>query len=31
MRIALLSSLNAADTTSSLGFRCVQPLEESPQ
>jgi len=25
MRIALLSSLNAADTTSSLGFRCAQP------
>ena len=24
MRIALLSSLNAADTTSSLGFRCVR-------
>jgi len=31
MRIALLSSLNAADTTSSLGFRCVRPHEESPQ
>jgi formylglycine-generating enzyme len=31
MRIALLSSLNAADTTSSLGFRCVQPHEESSQ
>lgn len=27
MRIALLSSLNAADTTSTLGFRCVRPLE----
>ncbi|MBX3623179.1 MAG: formylglycine-generating enzyme family protein, partial [Rhizobacter sp.] len=26
MRIALLSSLNAADSTSSLGFRCVRPL-----
>lgn len=26
MRIALLSSLNAADTTQSLGFRCVQDL-----
>jgi formylglycine-generating enzyme required for sulfatase activity len=26
MRIALLSSLNAADTTSTLGFRCVRPL-----
>ncbi|MCG2595816.1 formylglycine-generating enzyme family protein [Ramlibacter sp. XY19] len=25
MRIALLSSLNAADSTSALGFRCVQP------
>jgi formylglycine-generating enzyme required for sulfatase activity len=27
MRIALLSSLKAADTTSSLGFRCARPLE----
>jgi formylglycine-generating enzyme required for sulfatase activity len=27
MRIALLSSLSAADTTSSLGFRCARPLE----
>lgn len=27
MRIALLSSLNAADTTRSLGFRCARPLE----
>ncbi|MEO7108278.1 MAG: formylglycine-generating enzyme family protein [Rhodoferax sp.] len=26
MRIALLSSLNAADSTSSLGFRCARPL-----
>jgi len=26
MRIALLSSLNAADSTTSLGFRCVRPL-----
>ena len=26
MRIALLSSLAAADTTSSLGFRCARPL-----
>jgi formylglycine-generating enzyme required for sulfatase activity len=26
MRIALLSSLGAADGTSSLGFRCVRPL-----
>jgi len=25
MRIALLSSLNAADSTTSLGFRCVRP------
>ena len=27
MRIALLSSLSAADTTSSLGFRCARPIE----
>ena len=27
MRIALLSSLSAADTTSSLGFRCARPFE----
>jgi formylglycine-generating enzyme len=27
MRIALLSSLNAVDSTSSLGFRCVRPGE----
>jgi formylglycine-generating enzyme required for sulfatase activity len=27
MRIALLSSLSAADTTRSLGFRCARPLE----
>lgn len=26
MRIALLSSLNASDSTSSLGFRCARPL-----
>lgn len=26
MRIALLSSLSAADTTGTLGFRCVRPL-----
>jgi formylglycine-generating enzyme required for sulfatase activity len=26
MRIALLSSLGAADGTSSLGFRCVRPI-----
>jgi formylglycine-generating enzyme len=31
MRIALLSSLGAADSTSSLGFRCVRPWpEEQP-
>jgi formylglycine-generating enzyme required for sulfatase activity len=30
MRIALLSSLNAADTTSTLGFRCVRPLHGTP-
>jgi sulfatase modifying factor 1 len=30
MRIALLSSLNAADTTGALGFRCVRPLEGPP-
>jgi formylglycine-generating enzyme required for sulfatase activity len=30
MRIALLSSLNAADSTSTLGFRCVRPLEGPP-
>ena len=31
MRIALLSSLSAADSTSSLGFRCVRPLaKETP-
>ena len=30
MRIALLSSLNAADTTANLGFRCVRELEASP-
>jgi len=29
MRIALLSSLNGADTTGALGFRCVQPLDRS--
>jgi len=29
MRIALLSSLGAADTTRSLGFRCARPLEAS--
>jgi sulfatase modifying factor 1 len=26
MRVALLSSLNAADSTRSLGFRCVRPI-----
>jgi len=30
MRIALLSSLGAADTTSNLGFRCARPLEGTP-
>ena len=30
MRVALLSSLNAADSTSSLGFRCARPLTGSP-
>ena len=31
MRIALLSSLNAADSTTSLGFRCVRPpAKETP-
>ena len=29
MRIALLSSLRAADTTSNLGFRCARPLDGS--
>ena len=28
MRIALLSSLKAADSTSSLGFRCVRELNK---
>lgn len=31
MRIALLSSLGAADSTSSLGFRCVRPLSLQEQ
>jgi formylglycine-generating enzyme required for sulfatase activity len=30
MRIALLSSLNGADTTGTLGFRCVRDLERTP-
>ena len=30
MRIALLSSLKAADTTQNLGFRCVRPFASSP-
>ncbi|MRD48998.1 formylglycine-generating enzyme family protein [Caenimonas koreensis] len=30
MRIALLSSLNAADTTASLGFRCVRDAGTTP-
>jgi formylglycine-generating enzyme required for sulfatase activity len=29
MRIALLSSLNAADTTGNLGFRCARPLGDA--
>ncbi|MGY4829070.1 formylglycine-generating enzyme family protein [Sphaerotilaceae bacterium SBD11-9] len=28
MRVALLSSLNASDSTSSLGFRCVRPQSD---
>lgn len=28
MRIALLSSLNGSDSTSSLGFRCVRPISK---
>jgi formylglycine-generating enzyme len=31
MRIALLTSLSAADTTSSLGFRCARPIETTRQ
>jgi formylglycine-generating enzyme required for sulfatase activity len=27
MRIALLSSLQAADTTANLGFRCARSIE----
>lgn len=30
MRIALLSSLGAADSTGSLGFRCVRPMAAAP-
>lgn len=30
MRIALLSSLQAADTTATLGFRCAKPVPGSP-
>lgn len=30
MRIALLSSLNASDTTGTLGFRCARPLDKDP-
>lgn len=30
MRIALLSSLGAADSTGNLGFRCARPIEGSP-
>jgi sulfatase modifying factor 1 len=31
MRVALLSSLAAADTTSSLGFRCARPISGDPR
>jgi len=31
MRIALLSSLNASDSTTSLGFRCVRRLVKEPK
>ncbi|MEO8103843.1 MAG: formylglycine-generating enzyme family protein [Betaproteobacteria bacterium] len=31
MRIALLSSLGAADTTNNLGFRCARPLAKDPK
>ncbi len=31
MRIAMLSSLKAADTTTSLGFRCARDLKETPK
>lgn len=31
MRIALLSSLKAADTTRNLGFRCVIPVSKGPK
>jgi formylglycine-generating enzyme required for sulfatase activity len=30
MRIALLSSLNATDTTGTLGFRCAQSIDQDP-
>lgn len=30
MRVALLSSLNAADSTTHLGFRCARALKEAP-
>jgi hypothetical protein len=30
MRIALLSSLNATDTTGTLGFRCAQTIDQDP-
>ena len=29
MRIALLSSLGAADTTNNLGFRCARPIAKA--
>lgn len=31
MRVALLSSLNAADSTRTLGFRCARPLASTPK
>ena len=31
MRIALLSSLGAADTTNNLGFRCARPVTKASQ
>lgn len=30
MRLALLSSLGAADTSANLGFRCVRPMQGNP-
>jgi len=31
MRVALLSSLRATDSTGSLGFRCARPQTKDPQ